>query len=578
MKKYIETTIKIWKILKPFQKYFYLQLAFIVFVQLNDVLNIFLISKVIDFLSAANFQYAYYATALAAFIYAMRLVVSYFQNANELKKLDIHLFQFLEEYSAKRVLALNPFQYIEEHSAVKFQVIQNGERAVKAIVSVIILNVVPVVTMLIFSIGAIFFLSKTIAIWVLFSSLFVLLWSAYFTRYIRPLLQKNIDNWVENGRQRSEMFTHLSLIRTSGVEEKYIESRIDERKYFGDFSIEVALQRLKHGQKRFTFFSSSRFATLFYLIYLASKSSISVGSVYSIYTWLVRSYENIFSLVQLMRQIPVNYIEAEKYFKIIDKEPEFMEGGNIMFSKGDIIFDKVVFKYPKGESPVLKGLSFTIPYGKKVAFVGPSGSGKTSIIKLLLRIYDFQEGSIFIDNKNIKDINSQSLRKKIGYVEQHVDLFDASVKDNILLGAQKRKVTEEEIKEVVQKSRINEFKDRLGEKGLNTLIGERGVKLSGGERQRIGIARALLRNPDILIFDEATASLDSVNERFIQEAIDETSLGRTSIIIAHRLSTVVNSDIIFVLKNGKLDSSGTHNELLEKSEVYQELVKYQFTS
>jgi ABC-type multidrug transport system fused ATPase/permease subunit len=224
-------------------------------------------------------------------------------------------------------------------------------------------------------------------------------------------------------------------------------------------------------------------------------------------------------------------------------------------------------------------MSIKIPQGQKVAFVGFSGSGKSTIIKLLLRIYDWNKGDIKIGENSLRDIDAKTLRQRIGYVEQHVDLFDASVRENILFGVlnkkSKNKVDEEELLDVVHKSRIDQFFDRLGEKGLDTLIGERGVKLSGGERQRIGIARALIKNPDILIFDEATASLDTENEKYIQEAIDESSIGRTTIIIAHRLSTVQNSDLIYVMEKGEVVGVGNHDSLLKTSPEYLRLVNAQ---
>jgi ABC-type multidrug transport system fused ATPase/permease subunit len=240
------------------------------------------------------------------------------------------------------------------------------------------------------------------------------------------------------------------------------------------------------------------------------------------------------------------------------------------------IFEFYTFKNPKADAPVVKNLNLTIPQGKKIAFVGFSGSGKSTIIKLLLRIYDWQKGDIKIGKKSLREIDAKILRQRIGYVEQHIDLFDTSVRENILFGVlDKRgqeKISEEKLMEIIKRARIDQFFERLGNTGLDTIIGERGVKLSGGERQRIGIARALAKNPDILIFDEATASLDTENEKYIQEAIDESSKGRTTIIIAHRLSTVQNSDIIFVMDKGKLVGTGKHTDLLENCQEYQRLI------
>jgi ABC-type multidrug transport system fused ATPase/permease subunit len=272
------------------------------------------------------------------------------------------------------------------------------------------------------------------------------------------------------------------------------------------------------------------------------------------------------------------FVELEKYLNIIDTQPEFNELGSKKFEVGDIVFENVEFKYPKADAPVIKNISFKIPNGKKVAFVGFSGSGKSTIIKLLLRIYDWTSGEIKVGDKSLRELDSKTWRQRVGYVEQHVDLFDASVKENILFGVLGKKNTnfkDEKLLEIVKKARIDQFFHRLGKAGLDTVIGERGVKLSGGERQRIGIGRALAKDPDILIFDEATASLDTENEKFIQEAIDESSKGRTTIIIAHRLSTIQNSDIIFVMSNGEIVDSGTHAELLNSSPEYQRLVHAQ---
>jgi len=273
-------------------------------------------------------------------------------------------------------------------------------------------------------------------------------------------------------------------------------------------------------------------------------------------------------------------------------KPEFEEEGKNKFVAGDIEFQNLSFKYPKGENNVLENLSFKINHGEKVAFVGYSGSGKTTIIQLLLRAYDYNIGDIKIGNVSLKEMSANSLRENIGYVEQHVDLFDDTIKNNILFGLKDEKILEKIEKEnqnidtnfenniletLARKARIDQFYHRLGEKKFDTMIGERGIKLSGGERQRVGIARALIKNPDILIFDEATSSLDAENETYIKEAIDEASHGRTTIIIAHRLSTIINADKIFMMSHGKILAEGTHNELLKSCKEYKDLVEAQMS-
>lgn len=333
-------------------------------------------------------------------------------------------------------------------------------------------------------------------------------------------------------------------------------------------------------------------------VYYYSIGNFTVGSIYAIFSWINNMYNQLGIVNGLLRQTPLDFIYMEKYLDVIDMKPDFNEEGENKFKHGDIEFNNITFKYPKGEKAVLHDLSFKIKEGSKVAFVGYSGSGKTTIIQLLLRAYDYNNGEIKIDNINIKDMSANSLRENIGYVEQQVDLFDDTIKNNILFGVkdinkiklefenQKHtrtkkisKISEEEIENVLEKvaekSRIDQFYHRLGEQKFETLIGERGVKLSGGERQRVGIARALIKNPAILIFDEATSALDAENEKFIKEAIDEASVGRTTIIVAHRLSTVRDVDEIFMMSHGKIIASGNHKELLISSKEYRDLVEAQ---
>jgi ABC-type multidrug transport system fused ATPase/permease subunit len=284
------------------------------------------------------------------------------------------------------------------------------------------------------------------------------------------------------------------------------------------------------------------------------------------------------ALVQNIRQLPLRFSEVEKYLEIIDMQPEFNEHGiKTVDVTRDITFSNVSFSYPQGVTPVFKNLSFTIPAHKTTAFVGSSGSGKSTIVKLLMRVYDYTSGTIHIGNTSIHNIDAQYLRERIGYVEQHVDLFDDTLEANILLGARGKGIQEakQDLEHVAKKTRIDQFYHRLGKAKFKTVLGERGVKLSGGERQRVGIARAIIKNPDILIFDEATSALDSENEKYVMEAINEVSKGKTTIIIAHRLSTVVNADKIIVMDKGNIIAEGTHSELMQNSLQYKALIEHQ---
>ena len=286
----------------------------------------------------------------------------------------------------------------------------------------------------------------------------------------------------------------------------------------------------------------------------------------------IRSLSNVFAEVQ------VGAASAERVFHILDTKPTIIDADNaikdIVFNE-HISFDNVSFQYEDGESEVLKEIDFSINKGSVIALVGASGSGKSTMADLIPRFFEPTKGRITLDAIDIKDVRIKSLRKLMGIVTQETILFNDTISGNIAYG--QKEVKSSKIHAAAEAANAKEFIDALPQ-GFNTVIGEKGVRLSGGQRQRLAIARALLKDPPILILDEATSSLDTESEKYVQEAIDNLMKDRTVLVIAHRLSTIVNADRIIVLDNGKIVESGTHTELLDKSGIYKNLYDIQFNN
>ena len=285
----------------------------------------------------------------------------------------------------------------------------------------------------------------------------------------------------------------------------------------------------------------------------------------------------ILQLVQWMEQFDEGVTGFERFCEILDLpiEEDKKEAINLEKVHGDIRFDNVSFSYNHDEDrEVLDHISFVVPQGKTVALVGPSGGGKTTICHLLPKFYHPDAGVISIDGTDIEDITMESLRENIGIVQQDVFLFSGSFADNIAYG--RNDASFEEIVEAAKKANIYDYIMSLPA-GFDTQIGERGVRLSGGQKQRLSIARVFLKNPSILILDEATSALDNTTEALIQEALNTLKKGRTTIVVAHRLSTIKNADQILVVANGKIRESGTHNELIKDEKgIYKKLYESQF--
>ena len=291
----------------------------------------------------------------------------------------------------------------------------------------------------------------------------------------------------------------------------------------------------------------------------------------------------LFAMLQPIRKLAnVNVLfqngiaAAERVFSVFDnhdKIPESKNAFKINSFKNSINFKDVNFKYEGQDSLILDNINLEICKGQTVAIVGKSGAGKTTLTDLLPRFYDPISGNIFIDKINLKDLNLKNLRDLYGIVTQNVILFNDTIKNNIIHG--NKNASENDINKAVKSANIQDLVQKL-DNGLNTYIGENGVKLSGGEKQRLSIARALIKNPDILILDEATASLDSESEKKVHSAIDNIIKNRTVIIIAHRLSTIINADKILVMNDGKIVESGSHNELLKNNGYYKKLYDIQY--
>ena len=314
---------------------------------------------------------------------------------------------------------------------------------------------------------------------------------------------------------------------------------------------------------------------LWYGGYSVVTGVISAGSLIAFLIYAINLSNPVKRLSQVYGNIQKAMAAGDRVFAILDTEPTVKEKPNakpLPEVTGQVEFDHVSFSYD-GEKNAITDLNLNVDPGQIIAIVGPSGAGKTTVANLLPRFYDVTEGALRIDDTDVRDVTFQSLREQIGLVPQDTMLFNATVKDNILYG--RLDATDDEVYAAAKAANALEFIDKLPE-GMQTMVGERGNSLSGGQRQRIAIARAILKNPKILILDEATSALDTESEKLVQEALERLMKGRTAFVIAHRLSTIKNADRIVVLKQGRIEEFGTHEQLLNQDGLYSHLYSVQF--
>lgn len=423
-------------------------------------------------------------------------------------------------------------------------------------------------------IGVIFYFAPKLTVFMLLTFPAIILLALFFGKAIRKFSRQVQDKLAEANVIVEESLQAITVVKAFTNE--WFE--IERYKKALNSVVDVALRSARFRGLFISFVIFALFggivAVVWYGATLVQSGEITIGDLLSFVLYTTFIGGSIAGLGDIYAQIQRSIGASERILEIIDQTDEQEAVSSSLKLRGDIDFKNVNFAYPsRPEYEVLKGLDFSIKAGEKVALVGQSGSGKSTIINLLMRFYPLQQGEIMVDGLAHLSYNLTAYRGNVGIVPQEVILFGGTIQENIAYG--KPGASPAEIIEAAQKANAYEFIERFPD-GLNTMVGERGVKLSGGQRQRIAIARAILRDPSILILDEATSSLDAESEVLVQEALEKLMEGRTTLIIAHRLSTIRKVDRIFVIREGRLAETGSHTELSQQQNgIYSNLLKLQ---
>ncbi|HAY0776261.1 TPA: SAV1866 family putative multidrug efflux ABC transporter [Staphylococcus aureus] len=428
---------------------------------------------------------------------------------------------------------------------------------------------------IIIALSIMFFLDVKLTLAALFIFPFYILTVYVFFGRLRKLTRERSQALAKVQGFLHERVQGISVVKSFAIED-------NEAKNFDKKNTNFLTRALKHTRwNAYSFAAINTVTDIGPIIvigvgaYLAISGSITVGTLAAFVGYLELLFGPLRRLVASFTTLTQSFASMDRVFQLIDEDYDIKNGVGaqpIEIKQGRIDIDHVSFQYNDNEAPILKDINLSIEKGETVAFVGMSGGGKSTLINLIPRFYDVTSGQILIDGHNIKDFLTGSLRNQIGLVQQDNILFSDTVKENILLG--RPTATDEEVVEAAKMANAHDFIMNLPQ-GYDTEVGERGVKLSGGQKQRLSIARIFLNNPPILILDEATSALDLESESIIQEALDVLSKDRTTLIVAHRLSTITHADKIVVIENGHIVETGTHRELMSKQGAYEHLYSIQ---
>jgi len=481
---------------------------------------------------------------------------------------------------AVRELAIKTFRHLhalslrfhlERRTGGLSRVIERGVNGVDTIVRMAVLNSIPTAVELLMISGLVAYYFGWIYVLVVLATVLLYVWFTFVASERRIAIRRDMnDSDTEAHSKAVDSLLNYETVKYFGNEEleakrfdasiaRYVKAAI--RTY-------TSLGVLNTGQA--IIFTIGTVICMLLAARDVTRGTLTVGDFVMINAILMQLYVPLNFMGMVYREIKQGLIDIETMFALLHEPAEIVDrpgAKTLRVRKGEIKFENVSFAYDP-ERPILKNVSFEVPAGKMVAIVGPSGAGKSTISRILFRFYEISRGKVLIDGQNIRDVTQASLRAAIGMVPQDTVLFNDTIEYNIRYG--KPDASSAEVREAARLAQIHEFIVTLPQ-GYDSLAGERGLKLSGGDKQRVAIARTILKSPPILMLDEATSALDSHTEKEIQDALERVAENRTSLVIAHRLSTVVHADNIIVLDHGEIVEHGTHLELLAKGGLYASL-------
>ncbi|HEV7424204.1 MAG TPA: ABC transporter ATP-binding protein, partial [Candidatus Paceibacterota bacterium] len=406
-------------------------------------------------------------------------------------------------------------------------------------------------------------------------------WSILYICIVFLFIRKKISYDAIEAEADSLVTARLSDVILNILNIKIFSSHKKEELNFASVTEDQSIKQRKawylgnfQNMAQAVIMSGLQITLLFVSIHFWYIGKMSLGTFVLLQTYMLLLFNILWNLGHSLARAIKSLTDMQEVVDIFDTPIDILDSvrpQNLRMKEGHVVFENVSFAY-KGSNPVLTNFNLDIAPGERIGLVGHSGAGKSTITKLILRFADTLGGSIMIDGQDIKNITQNDLRSVVSYVPQESILFHRTIRENIAYS--NPDATNEEIEEVAKRAYAHDFIIKLP-KGYDTLVGERGIKLSGGERQRIAIARAMLKNSPILVLDEATSSLDSVSEAYIQNGFDELMKGKTTVVVAHRLSTISKMNRIVVLENGKIVEMGTHKELIEYAGVYADLWNHQ---